>query len=83
MVETTEAMYRITHTEHPQWKIPYLGFRGAPFGIDAARVVSTTITPRIHMGAALRDGGHAGAGLLIAPVEPFRDAVAALAATAP
>jgi hypothetical protein len=82
MVETTEAMYGITQAEHPQWKIPYLGFRGVPFGIDAARVVSTAVTPRIHMGAALREGGHAGAGLLIAPLEPFRDAVAALTATA-
>lgn len=82
MVETTEAMYGITHTEHPRWKIPYLGFRGVPFGIDAARVVSTAITPRIHMGAALREGGHAGAGLLIAPIEPFREAIAALTVSA-
>lgn len=89
MVETTLAMYGITHTEHPQWRIPSLAFRGAPFGIDAARVVSTSVTPRIHMGAALRGGGHAGAGLLIAPVEPFLEALKALealdaqAATAP
>jgi hypothetical protein len=82
MVEITESMYRITHAEHRQWSIPYLGFRGVPFGIDAALVVSTKITPRIHMGAALREGGHAGAGLLIAPMEPFRHAVATLAATA-
>ncbi|OKH62235.1 hypothetical protein EB73_28240 [Mycobacterium sp. SWH-M3] len=78
MVQTTEAMYGITHTEHPSWKIPYLGFRGVPFGIDAEVVASTGVTPRIHMGAALREGGHAGAGLLITPVEPFREAARAL-----
>jgi hypothetical protein len=78
MVGITESMYRITHTEHPDWKIPYLDFRGVPFGIDAAKVVDTGITPRIHMGAALRDGGHAGAGLLVAPPQPFNDAVIAL-----
>lgn len=82
MTETTQAMYRITHTEHPEWRIPSLGFRGTPFGIDAASVVSTGITPRIHMGAALRVGGHAGAGLLISPLEPFLDALAALGSTA-
>lgn len=74
MIKTTEAMYAITQTEHPLWKIPYLGFRGVPFGIDAAKVAATGITPRVHMGAALQEGGHAGAGLLIAPPEPFREA---------
>ncbi|CAL9641870.1 hypothetical protein SUDANB145_06355 [Streptomyces sp. enrichment culture] len=78
MVAATEAMYGITHGEHPEWKIPYLGFRGVPFGIDAALVASTGVTPSIHMGAALREGGHAGAGLLIAPAQPFQDAVEAL-----
>jgi hypothetical protein len=78
MVRTTEAMYAITRAEHPEWRIPYLGFRGVPFGIDARLVASTGVTPRIHMGAALRDGGHAGAGLLIAPVEPFLAAASAL-----
>lgn len=82
MIRTTEAMYGITHVEHPLWKIPYLEFRGVPFGIDAARVASTGVTPSIHMGAALREGGHAGAGLLIAPEQPFREAVAALSGTA-
>ncbi|MEU0468359.1 DUF1116 domain-containing protein [Amycolatopsis sp. NPDC006131] len=80
MVTTTNAMYDITHTEHPTWKIPYLAFRGVPFGIDAAQVAASGITPSIHMGAALREGGHAGAGLLIAPVEPFQEAVKALQA---
>ncbi|MER7363518.1 DUF1116 domain-containing protein [Nonomuraea wenchangensis] len=78
MVETTKAMYGITHAEHPLWKIPFLGFRGVPFGIDASLVAATGVTPRIHMGASLREGGHAGAGLLIAPEEPFREALAVL-----
>ncbi|GGJ59924.1 DUF1116 domain-containing protein [Streptomyces brasiliensis] len=81
MVETTEAMYGITHTEHPLWKIPFLSFRGVPFGIDAELVAKTGVTPRIHMGAALREGGHAGAGLLIAPEGPFQEAIAVLGST--
>ncbi|TYL51767.1 DUF1116 domain-containing protein [Nocardioides sp. BGMRC 2183] len=78
MVETTQTMYSITHTEHPLWKIPYLGFRGVPFGIDAGLVASSGVTPRIHMGASRREGGHAGAGLLIAPLAPFVEAIDAL-----
>ncbi|PJK19184.1 YahG/YlbE-like protein [Mycobacterium goodii] len=78
MVRTTQEMYGITRTEHPSWKIPFLGFRGVPFGIEADVVASTGVTPRIHMGAALREGGQAGAGLLIAPAEPFQAAVQAL-----
>jgi hypothetical protein len=27
--------------EHPDFKIPYLGFRGSPTGIDVRRVVAT------------------------------------------
>lgn len=78
MVQTTQSMYRITHTEHPLLKIPALRFRGVPFGIDAQRVVETQITPIIHMGAALRDGGHAGAGVLEAPIDPFVASLAAI-----
>ncbi|MGW3469486.1 DUF1116 domain-containing protein [Saccharopolyspora sp. NPDC000995] len=80
MMHITNEMYRITATEHPLWKVPSLGFRGVPCGIDASLVAWTGITPRIHMGAALREGGHAGAGLLIAPIEPFREADTALTA---
>ncbi|SCL25042.1 DUF1116 domain-containing protein [Micromonospora inyonensis] len=74
MVKITKSMYQITNSVHPLWKIPYLGFKGVPFGIDAAKVASTGVAPRVHMGAALREGGHAGAGLLIPPTEPFREA---------
>ncbi|MGH3521297.1 MAG: DUF1116 domain-containing protein [Mycobacterium sp.] len=78
MIETTLAMYEITLAEHPEYAIPYLGFRGVPTGIDARAVVETGHTPSIHMGASHHDGGHIGAGLLLAPIAPFRDAVAAL-----
>jgi hypothetical protein len=78
MIATNEQMYTITETEHPEFKIPFLGFRGTPLGIDVAKVVATGVTPAIHMGAAHRDGGHIGAGLLHAPLEPFQEAVAAL-----
>ena len=45
MVEANLAMYEITLAEHPEFKIPYLGFRGVPSGIEIHRVVATGITP--------------------------------------
>ena len=74
MVETNLAMYEITVAEHPEFKIPYLAFRGVPLGIDVDRVVATGITPAINIGLAGRVGGQIGAGLLRAPMEPFQAA---------
>ena len=45
MIEANLAMYEITLAEHPEFKIPYLGFRGVPCGIEVHRVVETGITP--------------------------------------
>lgn len=78
MIRTTLAMYQITLAEHPRYAIPALRFRGTPTGIDARAVVASGITPAIHMGAAHRNGGHIGAGLLTAPVEAFQAAVSDL-----
>jgi Protein of unknown function (DUF1116) len=71
------AMYQITVAEHPDFKIPYFGFRGTPVGIDIMKVAATGVRPVIDGGLAGRDGGQIGAGILRAPVECFTAAVAA------
>ncbi|MFF1404442.1 DUF1116 domain-containing protein [Streptomyces sp. NPDC058294] len=80
MLRLTERMYRITLREHPDYRIPALAYRGTPCGIDVTRVAETGIVPAIHLGATLRDGGHAGAVLFHPPLEPFRQAARLLSA---
>ena len=79
MVEMNLAMYEITLGEHPEFKIPYLGFRGTPTAIDIRRVVTTGITPVMDVGVAGKNGGQIGAGILKAPLACFRAAVDAYA----
>ena len=43
MVDLNVAMYEITVGEHPEFKIPYFGYRGTPTGIDVRKVVETGI----------------------------------------
>ncbi len=83
MVRMNLAMYDITVGEHPDFQIPYLGYRGAPTGIDALRVVETGVTPAIDGGLAGKDGGQIGAGILRAPIECFQAAAAAYAEAYP
>jgi hypothetical protein len=78
MVAANLAMYRITLAEHPEYKIPYLGFRGVPVGIDVHRVLETGVVPVMDIGLAGRQGGQIGAGLLRAPLDCFRAAADAL-----
>ncbi len=77
MAEMNRAMYRITLGEHPEFKIPYLGFRGVPVGIDIHRVAETGIVPVMDIGVAGRKGGQIGAGVLRAPLACFTAAVEA------
>lgn len=74
MVRANRKMYEITVAEHPEFGIPYLGFRGVPVGIDVERVVSTGITPLLDIGIAGRGGGQIGAGCVQAPIECFQEA---------
>ena len=74
MVDANLAMYDITVGEHPEFKIPYLGFRGTPTGIDVLRVVATGVVPVIDGGLAGKDGGQIGAGVLRAPLACFQAA---------
>jgi hypothetical protein len=77
MVEANLAMYEITVGEHPEFKIPYLGFRGVPVGVEVHRVVETGITPVLDIGVAGKAGGQIGAGSFRAPLECFEAAVTA------
>jgi hypothetical protein len=76
----TRRMYEITLAEHNAYQIPSLGFRGAPTGIDVVKVVETGVLPFIDTGVAHREPGvgQVGAGVLSAPMEPFRKAFEAL-----
>ncbi|MGA9534070.1 MAG: DUF1116 domain-containing protein [Anaerolineales bacterium] len=80
-MEATLEMYQITVAEHKHFKIPALGFRGTPTGIDVRSVVSSGITPRINTGIAHREAGvgQIGAGLVRPPMAVFEQANAALA----
>lgn len=77
MADMNLEMYRITVGEHPEFGIPFFGFRGTPTGIDVHQVVETGITPVIDGGLAGKGGGQIGAGILRAPIECFQGAVAA------
>jgi hypothetical protein len=72
----TLEMYEITQTEHKDFTIPTLDFRGTPLGIDVRRVMETGILPRINTGIAHRKPGigMVGAGMLHAPKKCFADA---------
>jgi hypothetical protein len=76
MIATNREMYEIALGEHPEFKIPYFGFRGVPTGIDVYRVVETGILPAMDVGVAGRGGGQIGAGTLRAPLGCFEQAVA-------
>ncbi len=77
MVRLNESMYDITVGEHPDYLIPYFGFRGTPVGIDVRKVVETGLVPVIDGGLAGKNGGQIGAGILRAPLECFSAADAA------
>jgi hypothetical protein len=80
-VETTQRAYEITVAEHETFRIPGLGFRGTPLGIDIRKVVETGITPVINTGIAHKNPGvgQIGAGLTAVPLECFTKALEAFA----
>ncbi|HIM69087.1 MAG TPA: DUF1116 domain-containing protein [Gammaproteobacteria bacterium] len=74
MVRRNLDLYDITVGEHPDFHIPYLGYRGTPTAIDIFRVVDTDIMPVMNIGVAGRDGGQIGAGIVRAPKVVFESA---------
>jgi hypothetical protein len=63
-------------TEHPDFKIPYFGFRHASRD-RRLPVVGTGTQPVIDGGLAGKNGGQIGAGILRALLECFTAAAAA------
>ncbi|WP_396903865.1 DUF1116 domain-containing protein [Mycolicibacterium phlei] len=79
MIARTEAMYRITVAESPDFLIPVLNYRGAPLGIDVAKIVRDGgPTPFLDIGIAGRSRRQIGGGVARAPLEPFKKAWDAL-----
>jgi hypothetical protein len=77
MIERNLELYRITVGENPNYKMPYLGYRGTPTGIDIFKVIDTGVTPAMDVGIAGRDGGQIGAGIVRAAVDCFHRAAEA------
>lgn len=78
----TLAMYDITWAESANYRVPSLGFRGTPLGIDVRRVVETGLRPVLDTGIAHREAGVGviGGGMSRPPMEPFAEALRVLAA---
>ncbi len=83
MIRMNSSMYDITVAEHPDFLIPYFGFRGTPVGIDVFKVVGTGVKPVIDGGLAGKNGGQIGAGILRAPLDCFTAAAQAYRRTYP
>jgi len=75
MVKQNVDLYEITVDENEDFRIPFLGYRGTPTGIDAFRVAEKNILPIMDIGIAGKDGGQIGAGLVRAPMECFTGAI--------
>jgi Protein of unknown function (DUF1116) len=75
-VTATLAMYEITWAESVNYRLPALGFRGSPLGIDCRKVVDTGILPIADTGIAHREPGVGiiGRGYVRLPMAPFAEA---------
>jgi hypothetical protein len=75
-IRFTTSMYDITVGESTNFRIPSLGFRGTPTGIDVLKVVEKGIVPAVNTGIAHKDPGigQVGAGLVEPPLSCFQDA---------
>jgi len=73
----TREMRKITAGTHPTYRLPALGWVGAPIGIDIRKVAQTGTAPIIDTAIAHKDPGYPiiGAGLVRAPMECFKQAL--------
>ncbi len=83
LLDATLQMYEITADTSPHFVLPILNNRGAPTGIDVAKVVSTGIAPFATAFVMHRQPGvgHIGSGVWRAPLELFTRAFASLTPT--
>ena len=79
-VRFTLSMYEITVGESSQYRIPAMGFRGTPTGIDVMKVVEKGVVPAVNTGIAHKQPGigQVGAGLVEPPMACFEAALKAL-----
>ncbi|MCL6423060.1 DUF1116 domain-containing protein [Brachybacterium sp. JHP9] len=79
-IRTTEEMATITHGRHREYQIPTLNFKGSPVGVDIRKVVDSGVEPVITTGIAHKEPGigQIGAGLTVAPLLCFTEALKAL-----
>jgi uncharacterized protein DUF1116 len=77
----TELMAQICAARSARFTITARDYAGTPVGIDARLVAELGVTPQITTGVlhASAGTGQIGAGVAHQPVEPFRDALTALA----
>lgn len=77
----TADMGTITAGRSGVWRMPALGFEGAPTGIDIRKVVQTGIVPVIETAIAHREPGigKIGAGIVRPPLACFKQALIAFA----
>lgn len=80
-IERTRRMRDICLAESERFRIPALDGEGTPLGVDARACVDLGETPLINTGILHREhGGQIGAGIARTPIEPIREALAALVA---
>ncbi|MEI8093817.1 MAG: DUF1116 domain-containing protein [Spirochaetales bacterium] len=80
-IANTRRMLHITLGQNAAFTLPPLDFGGCPAGIDARKVVDTSILPVINTGIAHQQAGigQIGAGITNAPLACFVQALEALA----
>ena len=73
----THEMYEICFSEHRNYLLPALDFRGTPVGMDIRFINERSILPFINTGIAHKNPGigQIGAGILRAPRECFAQAL--------
>jgi hypothetical protein len=78
----TQEMIDVCVAPSTRFKIPVMGFRGTPVGVDVRKIVETGITPKVNTGVLHRNAGvgQIGAGVATAPLDCFTEALLALTA---
>ena len=73
----TYEMRKITNSLNDTFTLPIINFQGTATGIDIRKVMRTGVTPIIDTAIAHKQegGGYIGAGLVRAPIEPFKNAL--------
>ena len=76
-IKYTYEMRKITNSLNDTFTLPIINFQGTATGIDIRKVMRTGITPVIDTAIAHRHegGGYIGAGVVRAPLDPFKNAL--------